>query len=118
MSYVLSLIVAATVLGATQAGSEEVGLGVSVRWVDNGVTVGTSLNRCYDTDWNTAAIKEGESEPPRDDRNYREKSRRPRAPCSDGSLTSNFPPIKAKALVCTENLSSGVVVVKSAKDGV
>ena len=64
MSYILSLIVAATVLGATQAGSEEVGLGVSVRWVDNGVTVGTSLNRCYDTDWNTAAIKEGESEPP------------------------------------------------------
>ena len=48
----------------TQAGSEEVGLGVSVRWVDNGVTVGTSLNSCYDTDWNTAAIKEGESEPP------------------------------------------------------
>ena len=64
MSYILSLIVAATVLGATQAGSEEVGLGVSVRWVDNGVTVGTSLNRCYDTDWNTAAIKEEESEPP------------------------------------------------------
>ena len=64
MSYVLSLIVAATVLGATQAGSEEVGLGVSVRWVDNGVTVGTSLNRCYDTDWNTSAIKEGESDPP------------------------------------------------------
>ena len=64
MSYVLSLVVAATVLGATQASSEEVGLGVSVRWVDNGVTVGTSLNRCYDTDWNTAAIKEGESEPP------------------------------------------------------
>src|ERR1700726_4112382 len=63
MSYVLSLIVAATVLGATQAGSEEVGLGVSVRWVDNGVTVEPSLNRCYDTDWNTAAIKEGESEP-------------------------------------------------------
>jgi hypothetical protein len=64
MSYVLSLIVAATVLGATEAGSEEVGLEVSVRWVDNGVTVGTSLNRCYDTDWNRAAIKEGESEPP------------------------------------------------------
>jgi hypothetical protein len=64
MSYVLSLIVAATVLGATQASSEEVGLGFSVRWVDNGVTVGTSLNRCYETDWNTAAIKEGESEPP------------------------------------------------------
>jgi hypothetical protein len=64
MSCVLSLIVAATILGATQAGSEEVGLGFSVRWVDNGVTVGTSLNRCYDTDWNTAAIKEGELEPP------------------------------------------------------
>ena len=64
MSYILSLIVAATVLGATQAGSEEVGLGVSVRWVDNGVTVGTSLNSCHDTDWNTAAIKEGGSEPP------------------------------------------------------
>jgi len=62
MSYVLSLVVAATVLGATQASSEELGLGVSVRWVDNGVTVGTSLNRCYDTDWNT--IKEGESELP------------------------------------------------------
>ena len=64
MSYVLSLIVAATVLGATQASSEEVGLGVSVRWVENGVTVGTSLNSCYGTEWNTAAIKEGESEPP------------------------------------------------------
>jgi len=64
MSYVLSLIVAATILGATEASSEEVDLGVSVRWVDNGVTVGTSLNSCYDTDWNTAAIKEGESEPP------------------------------------------------------
>ena len=64
MSYVLSLVVAATVLGATEASSEEVGLGVSVRWVDNGVTVGTRLDRCYDTDWNTAAIKEGESEPP------------------------------------------------------
>ena len=63
MSYVLSLIVAATVLGATQAGSEEVGLGVSVRWVDNGVTVGTSLNNRHDTD-STAVIKEGESEPP------------------------------------------------------
>jgi hypothetical protein len=64
VSYILSLIVAATVLGATQADSEEVGLGVSVRWVDNGLTVETSLNRCYDTDWNTAAIKEGDSEPP------------------------------------------------------
>ena len=41
MSYVLSLVVVATVLGATQASSEEVDLGVSVRWVDNGVTVGT-----------------------------------------------------------------------------
>jgi hypothetical protein len=64
MSYVLSLVVAATVLGATQASSEEVGLGVSVRWVDDRVTVGASLNGCYDTDWNTAAIKEGESELP------------------------------------------------------
>jgi hypothetical protein len=66
MGYVLSVVVAATVLGATQASSEEVGLGVSVRWVDDGVTVGASLNGCYDTDtnWNTAAIKEGESEFP------------------------------------------------------
>ena len=64
MSYVLSLVVvAATVLGATQTSSEQ-GLGVSVRWVDNGVTVGASLNGCYDRDWNTAAIKEGESELP------------------------------------------------------
>jgi hypothetical protein len=64
MSYVLGLVVAATVLGATQASSEEVGLGVSVRWVDNGATVEASLNRCYETDWNTSAIKEGESDPP------------------------------------------------------
>jgi hypothetical protein len=64
MSYVLSLVVAATVLGAIQASSEEVGLGVRVRWVDDGVTVGASQNGCYDTDWNTAAIKEGESELP------------------------------------------------------
>ena len=63
MSYVSNLVVAATVLGATQAGSEEVDLGVSVRWVDNGVTVGTSLNNPHDTD-STAVIKEGESEPP------------------------------------------------------
>ena len=63
MSYVLSLIVAATVLGATQASSEEVGLGVSVRWVDDGVTVGASLSNRDDTD-STAVIKEGESEPP------------------------------------------------------
>jgi len=64
MSYVVSLVLAATVLGATQVSSEEVGLGVNVRWVDDGVTVGASLNECYDTDWNTAAIKEGESELP------------------------------------------------------
>src|SRR6266404_935743 len=63
MSYVLSLVVAATVLGATQAGSEEVAcLGVSVRWVDGGVTVGASLSNRDDTD-STAVIKEGESEP-------------------------------------------------------
>jgi hypothetical protein len=64
MSYVLSLVLAATVLGATQAGSEEVGLRVSIRWADNAVAAGTSQNRCYDTDWNTSAIKEGESELP------------------------------------------------------
>jgi hypothetical protein len=64
MSYVLSLVVAATVLGVTQASSEVGGSGVLVRWVDDGVTVGPSLNGCYDTDWNTAAIKEGESELP------------------------------------------------------
>ena len=64
MSYVLSLVVAATVLGATQASSEDVGLGVRVRWVDDGIAPGATLNRCYDTDWNTSAIKEGESELP------------------------------------------------------
>jgi hypothetical protein len=64
MSYVLNLVVAATVLGPTQASSEEVGFGVRVRWVNNSVTVGASLNGCYDTDWNTAAIKEGVSELP------------------------------------------------------
>jgi hypothetical protein len=64
MRYVLSLVVAATVLGAPQASSEEVGLGFRVRWVDDGVTAGASLNGCYDKGWNTAAIKEGESELP------------------------------------------------------
>jgi len=64
VSYVLSLVVAATVLGATQAGSEEVAcLGGSVRWVDDGVTVGASLSNRDDMD-STAVIKEGESEPP------------------------------------------------------
>jgi hypothetical protein len=64
MSYVLSLVVAAIVFSATQASSEEVGLGVKVRWVDDGALVGASLNGCYDTDWNAAAIKEGETELP------------------------------------------------------
>ena len=50
MSYVLGVVVAATVLGATQASSEEVGIGEGVRWVDNDVTVGTSLNNRHDTD--------------------------------------------------------------------
>jgi hypothetical protein len=63
MSYVLSLVVAATLLGAPQASSEEVDLGVSDRCVDNSVTVGTSLNNRHDTD-STAVIKEGESESP------------------------------------------------------
>jgi hypothetical protein len=62
MSYVLSLIVTATLLGATQASSEEVDPGVSVRCADS-VTVGTSLNNRHDTD-STAVIKEGESESP------------------------------------------------------
>ena len=63
MSYVLSLIVAATILGATEASSEEVGLGVCVRWEDYVLTVGTSANNPHDTD-STAVIKEGESESP------------------------------------------------------
>ena len=61
MSYFLGLVVAATVLGATQASSEEVDLGV--RCADNSVTVGTSLNNRHDAD-STAVIKEGESESP------------------------------------------------------
>jgi hypothetical protein len=63
MSYVLSLIVAATTLGATEASSEEVGLAVSARWVDNGVTVGRCLDKPHDTD-STALIKEGEAVAP------------------------------------------------------
>jgi hypothetical protein len=63
MSYFFGLVVAATVWGATQASSEEVGLGECVRWVDNDVTVGTNLNNRHDTD-DTAVIKEEESEPP------------------------------------------------------
>jgi hypothetical protein len=64
MSYVFSLLVAATVLSATEASSEEVGLGVSVRRVDV-VTVGTGLSDCHDPDRNTAVVKEGEFEPQR-----------------------------------------------------
>jgi hypothetical protein len=62
MRFVLSLIVAVTVLGAIQASSEEIALGVSLTSVR--VTVGSSRNDCSDGDWNTAAIKEGESESP------------------------------------------------------
>ena len=63
MSYVSSLIVAATILGATEASSKEVGLAASARWVDNGVTVGGCLDNPHDKD-STAVIKEGESDPP------------------------------------------------------
>jgi hypothetical protein len=62
MRFVLGLIVAVTVLGAIQANSEEIA--VSLASVDNRVTVGSSRNDCSDGDWNTAAIKEGESESP------------------------------------------------------
>ena len=64
MRFVLSLIVAVMVLGAIQASSEEIALGVSLASVDNRVTVGSSRNDCPDGDSNTAAIKEGESESP------------------------------------------------------
>jgi hypothetical protein len=64
MRYVLRLIAAAAVLGITQASTEEVGLEARVRWVDDGAAVGASLKGCYDTGWNIAAIKEGESELP------------------------------------------------------
>src|ERR1700730_14598703 len=57
MSYVLSLVVAATVLGATQASSEEVGLGVSVRWVDDRVMVGATLDVTVENERNTASLK-------------------------------------------------------------
>ena len=59
MRFVLRLIVAVTVLGATRASSEEIALAV-----DNRVTVRSSQNDCPDGGWNTAAIKEGESESP------------------------------------------------------
>jgi uncharacterized Ntn-hydrolase superfamily protein len=62
MSYILSLVVAATVFGAAQAGAEEVGLGLSVPWVE-GVTVGASPNNRHETN-SMSVIKEGESEPP------------------------------------------------------
>jgi hypothetical protein len=62
MSYVLSLVVAATVFGATQAGAEEVDLGQGVHWAE-GVTVGASPNNRPETG-STSVIKEGESEPP------------------------------------------------------
>jgi len=56
MRFVLSLIVAVTVLGAIQASSEEIALGVSLASVDNRVTVGSSRNDCPDGDRNTAAL--------------------------------------------------------------
>lgn len=62
MRFVLGLIVAVTVLEAIQANSEEIS--VSLASVDDRVTVGSSRNDCPDGDWNTAAIKEGESESP------------------------------------------------------
>jgi hypothetical protein len=64
MRNVLGLLVVATLLGAPQASSEEVGLEVGIRWTDDGVAVGANLNGCYAIDWNIAAIKEGESELP------------------------------------------------------
>jgi hypothetical protein len=51
MRFVLSLIVSVTVLGAIQASSEEIALGVSLTSVDNRVTVGSSRNDCSDGDW-------------------------------------------------------------------
>jgi len=63
MRYVLSLIVAAAILGVTEASSEEVALAVSARGVDNSVTVGRCLDNPHDID-STAVIKEGESEAP------------------------------------------------------
>ena len=63
MSYVLSLIVAAAALGAAEASAKEIGLAVSARWVDDGVTVGRCLDNPHDRD-STALIKEGESEIP------------------------------------------------------
>jgi hypothetical protein len=63
MRFVLSLIVAVTVWGAIRASSEEIALGVSLASVDR-VSVGSNRNDCPDRGWNTAAIKEGESESP------------------------------------------------------
>jgi hypothetical protein len=63
MRDVLRLVVAAAVLGTTQGNSEEVGLRVSVRAVDD-AGVMASLNGCYGTHWNIDAIKESESELP------------------------------------------------------
>ena len=62
MSYILSLVLAAAVFGASQASAEEVGVGTSVRWAE-GVTVGASLNNRHETD-STSVIKEGESDTP------------------------------------------------------
>jgi hypothetical protein len=64
MRFVLSLIVAVTVLGAIRANSEDVALGVSLASVDSRVSVGSNRNDCPDRGWSTAAIKEGESESP------------------------------------------------------
>jgi hypothetical protein len=64
MRFVLSLIVAVTVLGAIRASSEEIAPGVSLASVDSRVSVGSNRNDCPDRGWNTAAIKEGESESP------------------------------------------------------
>ncbi|MEA2922118.1 MAG: hypothetical protein QOF07_2081 [Bradyrhizobium sp.] len=86
MRFVLSLIVAVTVLGAIRANSEDVALGVSLASVDSRVSVGSNRNDCPDRGWSTAAIKEGESESPETRAVIEGNRRRPRADRCYGPL--------------------------------
>lgn len=64
MRYVLSLMVAVSVLGINPASSEESELGVSLASLDNAISEGSNGKDRADDGRNTALIKEDEFESP------------------------------------------------------
>jgi hypothetical protein len=63
MRYVLALLSVVSVWGIIPASSEECELGVILALLDTTYTVGSAQHR-LEPDWNTAFVKEGESESP------------------------------------------------------